>query len=78
MEAGIALVGATVLGACGDKAAYSNAPAVGAATATTPAAPTGSAVPQSLAFSAPRVGGGSVDLATYAGKPVLLWFWAPT
>ena len=35
-------------------------------------------VPDALAFSAPLVGGGTIDLADYAGKPVLLWFWAPT
>jgi hypothetical protein len=33
---------------------------------------------QSLAFSAPQVGGGTIDMAAYAGQPVLLWFWAPT
>jgi hypothetical protein len=36
------------------------------------------AVPEALAFKAPLVGGGELNLADYAGKPVLLWFWAPT
>jgi hypothetical protein len=33
--------------------------------------------PDALRFTAPLVGGGDVDLAGYAGQPVLLWFWAP-
>ncbi|MFZ4811473.1 MAG: hypothetical protein ACOYL9_09030 [Ilumatobacteraceae bacterium] len=53
-------------------------------TATAPAstAPTSSeattAVPAALAFQAPLVGGGEFDGATYAGRPVAFWFWAPT
>ncbi len=39
-------------------------------------APTG-AVPAALDFSAPLVGGGSIELGASAGRPVLLWFWAP-
>ncbi len=35
-------------------------------------------VPAALQFAAPLVGGGELDLATLAGKPTLLWFWAPT
>ena len=35
------------------------------------------AAPDALRFTAPLVGGGEVDLAGYAGQPVLLWFWAP-
>jgi hypothetical protein len=35
-------------------------------------------VPAALAFGATLVGGGSIDLAQYAGKPVAFWFWAPT
>ena len=30
-----------------------------------------------LAFSAPTVGGGTLDLSAYAGKNVAFWFWAP-
>jgi hypothetical protein len=30
-----------------------------------------------LAFTAPTVGGGELDLAGYAGRDVALWFWAP-
>lgn len=80
----LSVVGIAVLAACGDNTSYSaegTSPAVGAAVAatdTTPAAPDRSAVPESLAFTAPRVGGGTIDMADFAGKPVLLWFWAPT
>jgi len=33
--------------------------------------------PEALRFSAPLVGGGDIELTTLAGRPVLLWFWAP-
>jgi peroxiredoxin len=36
-----------------------------------------SGVPDALQFTAPLVGGGTLDLASLAGPPVLLWFWAP-
>ena len=77
-----AAVAALALSACGDPSTQIDPaaqPAASAAIAT--AAPPSSgqrAVPESLAFSAPRVGGGTVDMSDYAGKPVLLWFWAPT
>lgn len=35
------------------------------------------AIPALLDFTAPAVGGGTVDGADHAGKPVALWFWAP-
>ncbi len=35
------------------------------------------AVPDTLDFTATTVGGEELDGATLAGKPVLLWFWAP-
>ena len=62
----------------GDAAAVpTTAPAASAATAAT-ADPAGEpAAPDALRFAAPLVGGGEVDLAGYAGQPVLLWFWAP-
>jgi len=34
-------------------------------------------VPDALRFTAPLVGGGEIELGTLAGRPVLLWFWAP-
>ena len=39
---------------------------------------TGSAVPEALRFSAPLIGGGTLDGASLAGRDVVLWFWAPT
>jgi hypothetical protein len=30
-----------------------------------------------LGFTAPILGGGSLDAGTLSGRPVLLWFWAP-
>jgi hypothetical protein len=35
------------------------------------------ATPDALQFSAPVVGGGTLDLASFAGTTVLFWFWAP-
>lgn len=35
------------------------------------------AAPAALQFSAPLVGGDDIELTTLAGRPVLLWFWAP-
>ncbi len=80
----LSVVGVALLAACGDPASSSTeltTPAVGAAVSapgTTPAAADHSAVPDSLAFTAPRVDGGTINMADFAGKPVLLWFWAPT
>jgi hypothetical protein len=76
----LCLIGIVALGACGDPAGR---PPAAQAPAETVAAEPGAAgaapaVPDSLAFSAARVGGGTVNLGDYAGKPVLLWFWAPT
>lgn len=34
-------------------------------------------VPDALQFSAPLLGGGDIEMATLAGRPVLLWFWSP-
>ena len=73
--------GVVVLAACGNPdvqpAEPLAVPSASAAPASTPV-PTPPAVPQSLAFSVPQVGGGTIDMAAYAGQPVLLWFWAPT
>lgn len=68
--------------------AATTAPAAPGSTAAMPApAPTsagGSATtaapveaPEALRFTAPLVGGGTIDAATLAGPPVLFWFWAP-
>jgi hypothetical protein len=34
-------------------------------------------VAETLQFQAPILGGGTLDGASLAGRPVLLWFWAP-
>ncbi len=51
------------------------------AESSTPSTPTDSAsateVPAALDFSAPLVGGGEIEMGEFAGRPVLLWFWAP-
>lgn len=48
---------------------------------TSTSAPGGSAdavaVPAALDFTAPLVGGGEIEMGEFAGRPVLLWFWAP-
>jgi peroxiredoxin len=41
-----------------------------------PASGQTTAVPATLTFSAPIVGGGRFDGASLAGKPAVLWFWA--
>lgn len=57
----------------------STAPAATGAPATNAPDPAGdpAAVPEALQFTAPLVGGGEIDVASLAGRPVLLWFWAP-
>jgi len=34
-------------------------------------------VPKALRFSAPQLGGGTIEGADYAGRDVAFWFWAP-
>jgi hypothetical protein len=85
------VLAATLLVACGgsDPAATPTTSAPAPAAVTTDA-PTGTvagstndatggsvAVPAALQFSAPLVGGGEIELGELAGRPVLLWFWAP-
>jgi len=52
------------------------------ASQTTPASPGGTAttkpaVPERLAFTGKTLDGADFDAASLAGKPVVLWFWAP-
>jgi len=70
-------IGVVSLAACGNPDVQPAEP-LAAPAATSAPTPSSPAVPQSLAFSAPQVGGGTIDMAAYAGQPVLLWFWAPT
>lgn len=39
--------------------------------------PGGSEVPRELRFTAPALGGGTIDGADYAGSDLVIWFWAP-
>ncbi|MEO6652348.1 MAG: hypothetical protein ABIP17_06800 [Ilumatobacteraceae bacterium] len=76
-----------LLAACGasEPSAPAAAPVASAPAATSnstsPATPADDSVPTSvpaaLQFSAPLVGGGDIELGALAGRPVLLWFWAP-
>lgn len=84
---------AVLAGACGatddggDTGAEAAPPATSAATTTppqppspsptTPASPSPVAVPEQLDFAAPLVGGGTFEGASLAGRPAVLWFWAP-
>ena len=34
-------------------------------------------VPRELEFTAPRLGGGTIRGATFAGQDLVVWFWAP-
>jgi len=44
---------------------------------TVAAGTSATAEPTALDVTAPAVGGGEVDLGTYAGRDLALWFWAP-
>jgi hypothetical protein len=77
----LCFTGALVLSACGDNRVQDDASGAIATppAATSPAAtPAAAAVPDTLTFSAPLVGGGTLNFADYAGTPLLVWFWAPT
>lgn len=81
----------TMFAACGGTSDDSSAeptPEPAAAEPATSAAPTAApadvpssdapvAVPAALDITAPLLGGGEIELGQYAGRPVLLWFWAP-
>ena len=74
---------AVVTSACGgDDLTRTTATTTATVTSTTPTTTPGATgiaeqAPEALRFTASLVGGGEVDLAGYAGRPVLLWFWAP-
>jgi thiol-disulfide isomerase/thioredoxin len=46
-------------------------------TAATPAAAVKAGVPAALAFQGRTLDGAAFDAATLAGRPAVLWFWAP-
>ena len=65
----VAAVAVAALAGCGSPAAPPAAPPA-------PAASSG-AVPATLAFTGRTLDGTTFDAATLAGKPTILWFWAP-
>lgn len=85
------ILAATLLVACGgngDDATSTPATAAPASSAPATALPASpeqestddamaATAPAALQFSAPLVGGGEIELGELAGRPVLLWFWAP-
>ena len=54
-----------MLGACGADGEESQSQSQSASDATP------------ISFTAPAVGGGEVDVADYAGRDLVLWFWSP-
>ena len=61
--------------------AASSSPASASATTAAPASASAAGsvkVSKVLTFSAPKLGGGTLEGASLAGKPVAFWFWAPT
>ena len=76
--AGLALVAAGCGG--GDDGAQSGGAQSGGAQsggAQPPASAPAEARPAAFAFSAPALGGGTVEGSDYADTGVALWFWAP-
>lgn len=71
-----ALVGTACGGGGDDAAPATEAP--GAAADEVEASVADDGVPASLRFSAPLVGGGTLDAADLADKPTAFWFWSPT
>lgn len=86
------LIAVGILAACGSSASGDVDPVAAPATTSAPGptvttalpaplAPSDSGqpvdVPVALQFKAPLIGGGDIELTTLAGRPVLLWFWAP-
>ena len=61
------IAAAAALTACGSSAKITTAEPTTVATS-----------PSSLlTFTSPTVGGGQIDAASFIGKPVAFWFWAP-
>lgn len=73
-------VAALALAGCGGEGAAPPASTKGAESAAPSARDTGSpaaAVPEQLKFTGKTLDGKPFDGASLAGKPVVLWFWAP-
>ena len=81
-HAALALAAVLLLAGCGQDATAETSSWETPAAATTSAVPASAAppavtVPASLRFSGRTVDGKAFDAGTLAGKPVILWFWAP-
>lgn len=76
-----ALVALVIAGACSSAPSTTptSAPTVTSGITPSPPASSGAAqaVPAVLDFTAPQLGGGTVEGADYAGKDTAIWFWAP-
>jgi hypothetical protein len=75
----LALAVVASLAACSDADQRGNdagATVPGTTTSRAAQAPT-DAFPEILNFSAPRLGGGTIEGADYRGQDLALWFWAP-
>lgn len=82
-----AVLAATLPGTASCAVGAERATPVGVVAAASPAAPSGSAspaapvvparVPETLSFTAKTLDGTAFSAATLAGRPVVLWFWAP-
>lgn len=82
-----AVLAATLPGTASCAVGSERATPVGVVAAASPAAPSGSAspaapvvparVPETLSFTAKTLDGTAFSAATLAGRPVVLWFWAP-
>ena len=68
MRTAALITAAAVLTACGSSAKITTAE---------PTTVAGSSASSLLAFTSPTVGGGQIDAASFIGKPVAFWFWAP-
>jgi thiol-disulfide isomerase/thioredoxin len=79
LAAGLALAGCTKAAPAAAPAPASEAaPVTSAGTPAASAEPAKPAVtPKSLKFSGTTLAGAAFDAASLAGKPALLWFWAP-
>ena len=80
-RAAAALAAALLLAGCGEATAETSTWETPAATATAAVpeskAPETVAVPASLKFAGRTLDGKAFDASTLAGKPAILWFWAP-
>jgi thiol-disulfide isomerase/thioredoxin len=72
-----AVVAAGALAGCAPAAVPAAAPPAAAPQAAAASAAPAGAVPAALRFQGKTLDGTAFDAATLAGKPTVLWFWAP-